>query len=873
MLAHLRWRHVTNLGVLALAVSTGLAQADLEDGILLENGMSDIRVLERSRSRSPGLFSKTIASKGTTVAGYFNGKTVTPSLSFPDPEPDTDPDTLTRGELEAGLEQWWNGADGDTPSDAEQAEFDEVAGALLGTRLYTLANPVAAKMKADGHPAAKIRAALIYQPPAESTLNYEGIVFGAGAVDAGMTFSRAADNIARGLGVPRSTAEGYLRQDYGATTITFYVQKSCPLSAGELASKRGDRTDTGKYRKIEATFAHFQPATGSSLNASLHPGTPDPVDFPEPFDPGAQDSQDTSLLDDTNMEIWAELGGATPLVAKGYFYVENYRQVTNVDLEFTGALGGQVVETSRTVATDIRSPNVLPYRAEDGGSANLELPDGAQVNAAFKAIAEMGDGINGYVKYHSFTYDQDTTLYWISPALVPGGMTTRWGTRWRGPGLGPTSGEDPSVIEELIHENGGLFWINPPAHMRAWLDELLFDDTGHPRRPQVVNSKIKEAWNEGSSPFGDYSPFAVCNTSNGHIMKIPLQFDLEATTAPQETQVFAPGDVVLCQNYTQKSPVGLLYKEILTDAIPPEKLPRDVRGNVIAPNGENLYLEASTCCGITSIIGGTTVEKHDKNRPNGQICATQADSTGDESEFSTRVRVTAGVPNDPRAAQNPVGEYDLLYPLSRIHEDLPVLPANPEDGEQGTDARYYGDYTNDSAIFAHAPSHPDHARAPKSLANPVDSLGFPFMNLHGPTDKDDPQYQRFIEGHRYEITLAAWDNLAPLIMEPMPDRGIPGYVCYPIRRLDYRLYRQDGGGMIDIFQGEVIPADKRAQECIDVEPTTTLPWVPRAEGPHFWEVVIEDLEGNTRTLVAEVDVAQEAVQHRRIDSGSERSGE
>lgn len=873
MTARVRWLTGAALGGLALTVCTAHAEVDLADGILLENGMRDIRVLERTRSDDPGLFDRAIPSKGTTVAGYFNGKTVTPSLSFPDPEPDTDPNTLTKGELEAGLDQWWGGADGDTASDGELTEFDDITGAVLGSRLYTLANPVAAAMKADGHGAAAIRAALLYQPPAESTLNYEGLVFGAGAVKAGMSFSRAADNIARGLGVSRSVAEAYLDKSYGEARIDFFVQKRCPLSAGELAATRGDRNDASKYRKIEAVIADFRPAQDGSLVGSLHPGTQSPVSFSEPFDPGAQDSQDTSLLEETNMEVYAELQGATPLVSRGYFYVENYRQVTQVDLEFTGALAGQEVDTSRTVADNIRSPNVLPMRAEDGGSASLELPDGAQVNAAFKAIAEMGDGINGYVKYHSKTYDRDTVLYWISPALVPGGMTTRWGTRWRGPGLGPTSGEDPSVIEELVHENAGLHWINPPDSMRGWLDDLLFDDTGHPRRPQVVNSRIKEAWNGGSSPFGDYSPFAVCNTSNGHIMKIPLQFDLEATDATQETGIFAPGDVVLCQNYTQNSPVGLLYKQILTDAIPPEKLPRDVKGNVIQPNGENLYLEASTCCGITSIIGGTTVEKHDRNRPNGQITAMQADSTGDESEFSERVSVTAGVPNDPRAAQNPVGEYDLLYPLTRVHEDLPVLPADLEEGVQGEDGKFYGDYTNDSPVFAHAPSHPDYDHEERSMANPVDSVGFPFMNLHGASDDADPQYQKFVQGHRYEMTLSAWDNLAPLIMEPMPDRGIPGYVCYPIRRLDYKVYRDDGGRMVSLFEGEVIPASVRSQECIDVEPATTLPWIPRAEGAHFWEVEIEDLDGNTRTLVSQIDVSAESFESQRLLSGNERSGE
>lgn len=873
MFARSRRLSAVALGGLTLAACTAHAEVDLADGILLENGMSDIRVLERSRGQDPGLFDRVIPSKGVTVAGYFNGKTVTPSLSYPNPSPDTDPNTLTRGEMEAGLDQWWNDADGDSPSDAELAEFDEITGALLGTRLYTLANPVAAAMTADGHSAAAVRAALLYQPPAESTLNYQGLVFGAGAVAGGMTFSRAADNIARGLGVSRAEAEAYLDRSYGEARIDFFLQKRSPLTVDELAATRGDHHDASKYRKIEAVIPDFRPAQDGSLVASLHPGTQDLVAFPEPFDPGAQDSQDPSLLEETNMEVYAELVGAAPLVSRGYFYVENYRKVTQVDLEFTGALAGQQVDTSRVVATDLRSPNVLPYSAEDGGSANLELPDGAQVNAAFKAIAEMGDGINGYVKYHSYTYDRDTVLYWISPALVPGGMTTRWGTRWRGPGLGPTSGEDPSVIEELIEENAGLHWINPPEAMRGWLDGLLFDDTGHPRRPQVVNSQIKEAWNAGSSPFGDYSPFAVCNTSNGHIMKIPLQFDLEATDAVQQTRIFAPGDVVLGQNYTQSSPVGLLYKQILTDAIPPDKLPRDVQGNTIAPNGENLYLEASTCCGITSIIGGTTVEKHDRSRPNGQISVVQADSTGDESAFSSRVQVTASVPNDSRAAQNPVGEYDLLYPLSRVHENLPVLPEDPTEGVQGQDAKFYGDYTNDSPVFSHAPDHPEYSREERSLANPVDALGFPFMSLHGPMDREDPQYQTFVEGHRYQVTLAAWDNLAPLIMEPMPDRGIPGYLCYPIRRMDYRVYRADGAGMVTLFEGAVIPASAQGQECIDVEPTTTLPWIPRSDGPHFWEVEIEDLDGNTRTLVSQIDVTGEEFESQRLLSDNERSGE
>lgn len=852
--------------------------AELPDGVLLESGMRDIRLTERRRAQNPNLFGKTIASKGTTVAGYFNGKTIMPSLSYPDPQPDLDPETLTRGELEAGLEQWWSGADGDKPSEAELAEFDDVAGAVLGTRLYSLANPVAKKMLDDGFSPERVRAALLYQPSAESTLHYRGLIFGAGAVQAGMSLARAAGNIRDALGVDDARARAYLTTDYGEAKFTFYLQKSCPVSVDQVGSVRGDPGDAGKYRRVEVTIPSFQPARDGALVASLHPGTQDPVSFPEPFDPGAQDSQDTTLLEDTNMEVYADFHAAGgDLRTRAYFYVENYRKVTQVDLEFTGGLAGQEVEASRLVGTDLRSPNVLPYTEAGGGSATLELPDGAQVNAAFKAIAEMGDGINGYVKYHSFVHDQDTVLYWVSPALVPGGMSTRWGTRWRGPGLGPTSGEDPSILEELINENSGLHWINPPESMRSWLDGLLFDGTtGQPHRPQVVNALIKEAWEDagpGSRPFGDYSPFAVCNTSNGHIMKIPLKFDLEATGDAQTTGIFKPGDVVLCQNYTQKSPVSFLYEQIATEQIPAHKLPKDVKGNIIPPNGENLYLEASTCCGITSIIGGTTVKKHDSARPNAQITAIGADADSDHSEFSERVAVTAGVPNDARASQNPVGEYQLLYPLSRIHADLPVLPEGGVEGEQGVDAKFYGDNANDSPIFSHAPAHPTYRRDPRSLADPVDSLGFPFMSLHGPTERDDPQYQDFRQGHRYQITISGWDNTAPLILEPMPDRGIPGYVCYPVRRLDYSLYRLEGERRIPIMEGAVIPTEKQAQRCVDVEPTITLPWVPRADGDHFWEVDVEDLEGNTRKLVTQVRVTGEDVETQTIHTEGQRSGE
>ncbi len=873
--------------------SEGLAAetVDFEQGTYLAEGMQDIRTRTLTSAKDADVFGFTIASKGTTIARYFNGKTPYPTMSYPNPPADLDPAVLTKTEIEAGLDQWWSNQTGTPPDDAARAEFDEVVGKVLRSRIYTLANPVAARMLEDGYSPDQIRRALVYQPAAGDTLNYRGLVFGAAAVEGGMSRSRAALNIERALGCSSSRAIEYLTRDYGRAEWTFYVQAKAPLDPGQVSQVRGAR-NSSLYRRIEASVERFQPAQGFALAAGLHPGTQSPVEFPEPFDPGALDSQDTTLLANTNMEVWAEYrppnpGGGPPprtLLARGHHYVENYRKVTDAELAFTGALGGQTVDNSRQVASGVRSPVVLPYNDGDGGSAKLELPDGAQVNAAFKAIVELGDGVNGYVRYRTVIHGNpvETILYWVPAARIPGGMTTRWGTTWRGPGIGPTSGEEPSILEELVQNESGLHWINPPESMRAWLDPLLFDmATGMPNRPQVANALIKEAWEaagSGGKPFGEYSPFAVCNTANGHIMKIPLDFDLATTGDPQQTGIFRAGDVVLAQNFTQNAPTSFLYRSIQSDLIPPDKLPTDISGRKIKPNGENLYLEASTCCGITSIIGGSTVTKSDKTRPNAQITAVEsAEDEATAGGFSRKVAVTAGVPDDPRAALDPVGEYQLLYPLSRIHKDLPVLPEGTGDvltGVQGQDAKFYGDYSNDSPVFAHAPDHPEYRADPRSLANPVDSLDVPFMNLHGASDRADPMYQDFRQGHRYTMTLAAWDNLPPLVIEPIPQSGIAGHVCYEVRRFDYRVYRLDPGGVRTTqFEGKVIPDAERGNQCIQTAPSVEIPWVPHADGPYVWELDVEDLEGNTRRVVSQVNVSPEKIDARQLDYEQGRRGD
>lgn len=868
------------LAVLVLPGPTAAAP-DLEGGVFLEHAMVDARIMDLRRSETGGLFDEAIAGKGTSVAGWFNGRTVIPTMSFPDPVADTRPDLLTRQELESGLDQWWNDGDGTLPTEAELAEFDRIVGLLLAVRFYSIASPLAQEMRKDGYSLPQIQRALVYQPVSgPPDFSYRGMVFGAAAARAGMSLARAAQNVAQGLGCDSAKAREYLTKDYGRVRLTTWVQKKAPLSGADLPNVRGDYGDAAKYRKfVQEIDAYRAFSASGAIEAGLHPGTRERVPLPEPFDPGALDSQDTTLLRDSNMEVYTLCeripAGGEPVLpalsARNFFYVENYRKVTQVDLKFTGSLAAQTVAATRNVGGSLASPNVLPYDDREGGSAKVELPDSAQVNAAFKAIVELGDGLNGYVRYHSKVHDRDVLLYWIPPAKVPGGMVTRWGTAFRGPGIGPVSGEEPSLIEELASEDAGIEWINPPDSMRGWLDPLLFDPaTGEPLRPQVANALIKEAFERGPKPFGEYSPYAICNTQNGQIMKIPLQFDLAATAQQQESGVFKAGDVVLAQNYTQKSPVSFLYASINASGIPDEKLPRDVRGNPIKPNGEGLYLEASSCCGITSIVGGTTITKTDTIRPNGQLRLTEQGSGEQEVAFKSPVAITAGVPNDPAGALDPVGEYNLLFPLSRVHPDLPALA--PGTGtNQGTDAKLYGDYANNAPVLAHAPDHPDAAyRLPeRSAGNPVDALGFPFMSLHGPAAPDDPMHQGYRQGHRYEVTISAWDNAAPLVVDPMPDRGIPGWVCYPIRKLHYRLTQ---GGK-EVFEGDVIPTEEAGSACIATPPIVTLSWVPRADGPHFWEVDIEDVEGNTRKLVSQVNVIEEDIQHRRIEGHGGRSGD
>ncbi len=874
---------------LGLVAAASAANVTFEGGVVLDTGMPDVRIRELGRQRDGDLFGKQIASKGQTYEAYFNGKKPLPTMSYPKPEADTNADVLTKAEQEAGLDRWWSDGGGEKPSDEALAEFDEVAGNLQRVRFYSLANPVADAMYADVGDWSKVRAALLYT--GGYGLSYYGLIFGANAVEGGLTLDRAIQHIVDTLGVTPDKARGYLAgpsgNGYGSATFTFYVQKKAPHAEGE--NPRGEPTDTALYDKFENTVAEFKPVLGGALNKDLHPGLKDPVPMKEPFDPGAAASTDTATLQATNMEVFASYTkqGGAEVMTRNYFYVENYRQITQVDANFTGDLASSKVENSRKVAKDVRAPNALPYSDAEGGTASIELPDQAQQAGVFRAIVELGDGLNGYVKYHSKVHNKDTVLFWVAPAQVPGGQKTRWGTSIRGPGIGPMSAEDPSLLEELVQSNSGLHWINPPQDMRAWLDPLLFDGTtGQANRPEIVNALVKEKFaSGGANAFGGYAPFAVYNSGNGHYSEIPLDFDLAKTGESQESGIFKAGDILLAQNYTQEAPTGKLFK-LAYENTPPEDLPSDTKGNKIPPTGENLFLEAQSCCGVSSIVGGATVKKSDENRPEAQITAVSSQQESAAGAIVRPVRVTATVPNDPRAALDPIGGYDLLYPLTRIHKALPALPqvqGGVATGVQGQDAKFYGNYVNDAPVWAYAPAHPSYQGPEfqaRTLANPVDAEGTPFMNLNGTVagaGREDPNYQDFRQGHRYTVTLAAYDNLSPLILPATPEmqeRGFPaeGYVCYPIRHMQYRLFRLDGEREVTVFDGVVVDQQQYAgADCVDKEPMIELEWVPHADGPHYWEVYVVDITGRDRKLIAQAEVTGEASEIRQLDSETRRA--
>jgi hypothetical protein len=865
----------TGAFVLALALYgpgvLGAAPVDLEGGVVLENGMQDVRLREVRREKTGDLFDRQIPSKSQSYAAYFNGKTMPPSMSFPEPQADTDPNVLTSGEQESGLKQWWNAGSGASPDDAAKAEFDKVAGDLMATRFYTFAGPLAADLKAKGYTPAQIAGALVYDKTGaagqQAGFSYRGLIFGAGAAEAGMSFSRAKQQMTEN-GISAAHAEEVLRKDYGAVTLAFYFQKK--------VKERGDWT-SDLYTKVDASIPKYQAYSGTTINATFHPGTQTPVPMPEPFDPGDPGAgTDPQALLEHNMEVAAVYTPATgpALNARSFLYVENYRQITSVDANFTGEMASDQVPNSVPVQPGARRGSTLPLTAADGGQASFSLEDPAQQNGNLTANVDIGDGLNGYVIYFRDPVNKagSVVLRWESARPMPAGQTTRNNTRYAGPVFATPSGEANNVFQEIAADYENLYELNLSAENRRWFDPIVFNANGSPNRPEVCEAIIKDKWKAGGDPFNGYDPRVAFPNENGYQTKISLNFDKSesAVGTEQTTSIFKPGDVILSQVYTQDSPTGKLYK-LASENTPEDQKVKDVKGNTIEPTGENVTLQAQTCCGVTSIVGGSVVKKDDQNRPNAQISAVEQGTTGTGAR-AVPVAVTAGVPNDPNGAHDPIGEYHLLYPLSRIQAGLPALPASGT-GIQGQDAKFYGDFVNDAPVWANAPLHPEHrALTPRTLGNPVDAQGTPFMSMHAATDPTDPKFQDFRQGHRYEVTIAAWDNLSPLIMPPMPDRGIPGYVCYPVRKLTYKLVRADkvsGEPKAALFDGVVVdaPADS---ECIDKEPVITLEWVPHADGPHYWVVDVEDIEGNTRQLVTQVDVTAEDVSTRQIENQTQR---
>lgn len=867
--------------------------------------MEDIRLHTITRAERGDIFDRTISSKGQTVADFFNNRTSYPTVAHPKITTDTTAeglDTLTATELEAGALQWFpEGGDGDEPSDSELEEFDEIIGELQGTRLHPLANPVFQKMLDDGYSVDQARAALIIGPATGVSTDHDALIFGAAAVRMGMTLSRAKTNIMNGLGCSATQAEDYLTTDYGTTKFTLFQQLKEPMPDEPPARLEGDdllTTDdlpSSMYRKYEAEVDEYQPATSSGLKANFRPGLPSRVPFPEPFDPGYRVGEGIEILQETNVQlvVRCEWNGKV-LQSYDYYYVENYRPVADADLEFTGAFSDETLDICSVGSDGVCKATALPYSDSEGGEATLELGDSSQVNAAFKAIVELGDGINGYVRYHpdAFPDDKFIVMYFVPPTRVAD-CSNRYGTDWVGPGIGVTAGtHERSLMLDVLQgvDNEDLTpaeamelkarleevipWYNPPDEVREWLDPLLFDQsTLTMYSAQTINDMIKDAAANASTsgwPYGEYAPYSICDTENGKVMKVNLKFDMSKTSDPQNTGIFKCGDIPVAMNYTQEAPVHFLYENVDASNIPVEKMPKDVKGNTIPPNGEGVYLEASTCCGITSIIGGSTLTKHDDSLPNGQISVIE--DSGQQDEMEEQVRITAGVLND-NGVDGPVGEYDLLFPASRVDGELPTYCAD-SSGVQGVDCTGYGKYANQSEVLAYAPDHPTYAKALRTQANPVDSAGNPFLNLNGPTDPDDPLFQKYIQGHRYEVTIAAWDNTAPLVMKAMPSRGIDTpFSCYPIKKLHYRLFRRENDIDATVFEGDAVPIQTWPDGCVDHPPSITLTWVPRADGKHFWEVDIEDTQGNARKLVSQVDVYPEGIDTRNLSSEGQRSGE
>ncbi|NUP99830.1 MAG: hypothetical protein HUU35_08240, partial [Armatimonadetes bacterium] len=541
---------------------------------------------------------------------------------------DTDPNVLTSGEQEAGFKQWWGDGDGQNPDDAAKAEFDKVAGDLLATRFYTFAGPLAADLKAKGYTPAQIAAALVYDKTGaagqQAGFSYRGLIFGAGAAEAGMSFSRAKQQMTdNGISAPH--AEEVLRKDYGAVTVSFYFQKK--------VKERGEWT-SDLYTKVEASIPKYQAFSGTTIQAGFHPGTQDPVPMPEPFDPGdpGAGTNPQELLEH-NMEVAAVYQPATgpALSARSHMYVENYRQITNVSANFTGEMASDQVPNSVPVQPGARRPATLPLTAADGGQASFSLEDPAQQNGNLTANVDIGDGLNGYVVYYRDPVAKtgSVVLRWEAARPMPPGQTTRNNTRLAGPVFATPSGEANNIFQELAADYENLYELNLSPENRAWFDPIVFSASGSPNRPEICEALIAEKWKQGGDPFNGHDPRVAFPDENGYQTKITLNFDQSQSSVgtEQTTSIFKPGDVILSQVYTQNSPTGRLYK-LASENTPEDQKIKDVKGNTIEPTGENVTLQAQTCCGVTSVVGGSVVKKDDQNRPNAQISAVEQGTTG-----------------------------------------------------------------------------------------------------------------------------------------------------------------------------------------------------------------------------------------------------
>ena len=125
-----------------------------------------------------------------------------------------------------------------------------------------------------------------------------------------------------------------------------------------------------------------------------------------------------------------------------------------------------------------------------------------------------------------------------------------------------------------------------------------------------------------------------------------------------------------------------------------------------------------------------------------------------------------------------------------------------------------------------------------------------------------------------------WNEVTNVSQWEIPDVA----VAYEDKATGKKYYVDpDSGEKTKQFDGKVIPESETtaAQSavangqpfCVETAPSLELQWVPHADGPYVWEVEIEDLEGNSRTLISQVNVIEEAIETQRIDFDTQRGDE